>query len=314
MRYWLLASTVTFSAFAVGLALLSVFEAVLVGAAARAVARRPPSSRAFALLCLRMLPAVGAIAFAAVFVLPTFLYYEPSQTDEPLRRTMAAIAAIGIIVMGRALWRVAGTWLATRRLSARWMLSGRPVGDIAPGLPAFVIDEPFPTVAVVGCLRPSLFVSRLVIDACTADEIRAMVSHERAHIASRDNVKRLLLRACPGLPSVRRLSAVWSLAAEEAADAAAAASDPDRRLDLANALIRLARLAPAPTLPEGVSAFYHGGSIEMRVRLLLEPPPPAAPGYERPLAVLAVAALALACVVSAPAVHATMEALVRFLP
>jgi hypothetical protein len=314
MRYWILASTVTFSSFAIGLALLSAVEATLVALVARSLARRPSASRASAFLALRLFPAAGALAFAAALVLPTFLYYEPSHTDEPLRRTMAAVAAIGIVLLARAVWRVASTWIATRRLARRWLRSGRPIAGLAPGLPAFVIDEPFPTVAVVGCVRPSLFVSDRVFEECTADEVRAMVSHERAHVASRDNLKRLLLRACPGLPFGARLDSAWSAAAEEAADAAAAASDPDRRLDLANALIRLARLAPEPNLPAGVSAFYHGGSIETRVRLLLEPPVPAARRHERLMAVLACATLALAFVVSAPAIHAAMEALVRLLP
>jgi hypothetical protein len=314
MRYWLLAFTVTFSSFALGLVLLSALDAALIGVVARSVTRRSSASRAASWLWLRLFPAAGALVFAAVLVLPTFLYYEPSHTDEPLRRTMILIAAGGALVVSRAVWRVAATWLATRRLARRWTRDGRPLPDLAPGLPSFAIDEPFPTVAIVGCRRPALFVSERVFEECTSDEIRAMVSHERAHILSRDNLKRLLLRGCPGLPFASRLDEAWSVAAEEAADATAAANDPDRRLDLANALIRLARLAPAPDLPAGVSAFYHGGTIETRVRLLLDPPTLSAPGGERWVASLGAAALALAFLVSAPAIHAAMEVLVRSLP
>jgi Zn-dependent protease with chaperone function len=314
MRYWALASTVTFSSFAIGLALLSAIAAGLAGPVARSVAMKSPSRRAAILLWLRMLPAAGALAFAVTLVLPTFLYYEPPHTDEPLRRTMAAVAAIGIAVLVRAAWRVVTTWLTTRRLALRWTRGGRQVPEIAQGLATFVIDDRFPTVAVVGCVRPSLFVSERVFDECTPDEIQAMILHERAHIRGRDNLKRLLVRACPGLPFAASLEAAWNLATEEAADASAAAADPDRRLDLANALIRLARIAPVSDLPAAVSAFYHGGSIETRVRLLLDPPPPAAPGQERVFTVLAGAGLVVAFVASAPAIHAAMEALVRFLP
>lgn len=314
MRYWILGSTVTFSSFAIGLALLSAIESALVGPASRWIALRSSATRASTLLWLRLLPIVGALAFALALVLPTYLYYEPSHTDEPLRRTMAAIAALGAVVLLRALWRVCGTWFATHRLARRWIRSARPAHDIAPGLPTFVIDDRFPTVAVVGCIRPSLFVSGRVFEECTAEEIRAMVSHERAHISSRDNLKRLVLRGCPGLPFGASIESAWSVATEEAADATAARNDPERRLDLAHALIRLARLAPASELPAGVSAFYHGGSIEGRVRLLLDPPAPSAPGQERLLAVLTAVSLALAFIVSAPAIHAAMEALVRLLP
>ena len=314
MRYWILASTVTFSSFAVGLLLLSIVAATLAGTVARSIALRSSARRAAALLWLRVFPITGALAFAAALVLPTFLYYEPPHTDEPLRRTMTAIAAIGIAVLIRSLWRVGSTWLATRRLSHRWRRAGRRTTEVAPGLPAFVIDEPFPTVAVIGCVRPALFVSQRVLDECAPDEIRAMAAHERAHVSSLDNLKRLLLRGCPRLPLGARLESAWSMAAEEAADAAAVAAEPDRRLDLANALIRLARLAPPPDLPEGVSAFYHGGSIESRVRLLLDPPAPTASGQERLFLLLAGITLALAFIVSAPAIHAGMEALVRLLP
>ena len=314
MRYWVLASTVTFSSFAIGLSLLSGMVAAFATLNVRSIGRRSSVSRASALLWLRLFPLVGAGAFAAALVLPTYLYYEPSHTDEPLRRTMAAVAAIGLVIIIRAAWRVGGTWLATRRLARRWARSGRPAPDVAPGLPAFVIDEAFPTVAVIGCVRPTLFVSQRVFDECTPDEIAAMVAHERAHIAARDNVKRLLLRGCPALPLMGWLQPAWNSAAEESADARASANDADRRFDLAHALIRLARLAPAADLPAGVSAFYHGGSIETRVRLLLDPPVLSRPGYDRLVAALGTAALALTFVILAPAIHAAMETLVRSLP
>jgi Zn-dependent protease with chaperone function len=141
-----------------------------------------------------------------------------------------------------------------------------------------------------------------------------MVAHERAHVAAYDNLKRLLLRGCPRLPFAAELEAAWSAAAEEEADAAAAAGNPDRRFDLANALIRLARLTPAPHLPAGISAFYPGGSIESRVRLLLDPPEPARRSYGWLLAALGASTICLGYVAFAPAIHAAMEALVRVVP
>jgi len=291
MRYWLLASTVTLSSFAIGVSLLAVAEAMLVPVLARYFNARPPSGRAASLLWLRLLPIAGALAFAAAMVLPTFLYYEPANTDEPLTVTMMLIAAAGLGLVAAGGIRIAH-----------------------PGLPAFVIDEPFPTVAVVGALRPTLFVSERVLAECSAEEINAMVAHERAHVAAYDNLKRLLLRGCPRLPFAAALESAWSAAAEEAADAAAAAGHPDRRFDLANALIRLARLAPEPNLPAGISAFYPGGGIETRVRLLLNPDQPARRSYRWLLAAAGAATIAAAFIASAPAIHAAMEALVRVVP
>jgi beta-lactamase regulating signal transducer with metallopeptidase domain len=142
-----------------------------------------------------------------------------------------------------------------------------------------------------------------------------MITHECAHVSARDNVKRLLIRACPdpfGTP--RHLDRAWAAAAEEAADAAAARIRPSARLDLAQALIHVARLA-VPRTPELVSAFYLGGSIDARVRLLVDPPADVAPPRWRRFAVPALALLAAAAVVAAaPAVYALLEIAIRNLP
>ena len=70
------------------------------------------------------------------------------------------------------------------------------------------------------------------------------------------------------MSSARSLDRAWSRAAEEAADAVAVAGNPGFALELAQALIRVARLAPTPQAPALASAFYLGGSIESRVRRL----------------------------------------------
>jgi beta-lactamase regulating signal transducer with metallopeptidase domain len=314
MRYWLLASLVTFSSFTIGFGIVNAAELLMHPLLLRRLPRSSPSRRATMLFWFRLLPAAAALTFAVALVLPTFLYYEPLHTDEPLTRTMALAAAVGLLVLQRTIVRIARTSRATRQLAARWRATGRRIPDLASGLPTFAIDDRFPTVAVVGWIRPALFVSERVFSECTREEIDAMVSHEQAHIAARDNLKRLLLRACPAVPSGSRLDVLWSAAAEEAADARAATAHPDRRLDLASALIRLARLAPPPSLPAGVSAFYHGGSIEERVRQLLDPAPAAPSTYGCALTAFSAAALAAAFVVSAPAIHTAMEALVRLVP
>ena len=314
MRYWLLAIVVTFSSFALAYVFSLATEAVVLPLLARMLPRRSPSQRASLLFWLRLLPAAAAALFAAMLVLPTFLYYEPIHTDEPLTKTMALAAALGIFVVVQALERTARTLKGTRKLARRWRRGGRRIADLAPGLPTFVVDELFPIVAVIGWRRPALFVSERVFAECGPEEIEAMVAHERAHVAARDNLKRLLLHGAPRIPGGSRLDASWIAAAEEAADAAAASALPHRRLDLASALIRVARLAPSGSLPAGVSSFYPGGSIEDRVRRLLDPVPPPASTYGCVSAVVGGAALALAFLASAPTIHAAMEALVRLVP
>ena len=314
MRYWLLASIVTFSSFALTFACSALVETAVLPLLTRTLPRRSPSRRATMFFWLRLLPAAAGAIFASALVLPTFLYYEPFHTDEPLTKTIVLVAALGLFVLGHAAVRTARTLKATRALARRWRGGGRRIPDLAPGLPTFAVDEAFPVVAVIGWLRPALFVSDRVFSECTPEEIEAMVAHERAHVAARDNLKRLFLHSAPPIPAASRLDRAWVAAAEEAADAAAAAAHPDRRLDLASALVRLARLAPEPDLPAGVSAFYPGGGIEDRVRRLLEPVPPPQSTYGCVMALAGAGALALAFIASAPTIHAAMEALVRLVP
>jgi hypothetical protein len=112
------------------------------------------------------------------------------------------------------------------------------------------------------------------------------------------------------------LDRAWARAAEEAADAAVVAGDPGFAVELAQALIRVARLAPAPQAPVLASAFYLGGSIESRVRRLVEPVPTReANGTVTRSALAAVAvAVAAAVLASASTVHRLIEAAVHSLP
>jgi beta-lactamase regulating signal transducer with metallopeptidase domain len=189
--------------------------------------------------------------------------------------------------------------------------------DLGAPMPVLAIDEPLPTVAVIGFGRPVLFIAEQVLRECTPAELGAMICHETAHVTGRDNWKRFIVRACPDLVSRgSTLERAWCAAVEQAADAAAVASRPSVAMDLAQALIRVARLAPMPALPEFISAFYRGGSIETRVRRLVEPPV-AAEGL-RPagcLLMCAMAAILTASVIAgAPAVQQFFEVAIRRLP
>ena len=59
---------------------------------------------------------------------------------------------------------------------------------------AWIIRRRFPVVAVVGIVRPQLFVATQVADECTGRELAAIAAHEAAHVESRDNLIRLLFR------------------------------------------------------------------------------------------------------------------------
>jgi Zn-dependent protease with chaperone function len=316
MRYLLLASTAAFASFAVTAACGSA----LLAWASRAIPARldgyAAASRAALLFRLRLLPAALAVVCAFGLALPIFVWFEPRDTDEPVSRTLVAIAGVGVLLLLRGAWRALAAWRATARTRRAWQAVGRLVPDRDAPLPVFAIDASFPIVAVVGVRRPALFVAERVLAECSRDELTAMIAHECAHVRAADNAKRFAARACPDLlGDASAMHRAWLAAAEEAADAEAAASRPNRAADLAQALIRVARLAPMAA-PQLASAFYAGGGIERRVRRLVDPSGErnVPVRFSGPLVCAAAFTLVAAAIAAAPALHQIMEALVRILP
>jgi Zn-dependent protease with chaperone function len=128
-------------------------------------------------------------------------------------------------------------------------------------------------VAVVGSVSPRLVVATQVVDALDASELAAVVRHEAAHLASRDNLKALVIRSLPDPLALcaagRRLETAWRQAVEAEAEASAAAPGSAAALDLASALIKIARLVPPRhPLPVAGPALYDGGPLETRVQRL----------------------------------------------
>jgi beta-lactamase regulating signal transducer with metallopeptidase domain len=178
-------------------------------------------------------------------------------------------------------------------------------------------------VSLVGWFHPKLVVARAVLENCDREELAAILAHEAGHHSRRDPWVRLLLRACPDLlsmtPWADRLERAWSDAAEQDADECAARSGPRRAIDLASALIKVARLAGAgrpPSIP--VSALYRGEGVAARVSRLLERDPAEERVDPRPRRLLP-ACLLLALLASVPVaaalglhhgVHGAMEAVV----
>lgn len=95
-----------------------------------------------------------------------------------------------LIVLG-ALW-ILGTLAVLARSFAQWMLVRRALHESTETSQAFVIPvrisasqlEP----AVVGILRPVLLLPKGLDQRLTPQEIRAVLAHERCHVAWRDNL------------------------------------------------------------------------------------------------------------------------------
>jgi Zn-dependent protease with chaperone function len=95
--------------------------------------------------------------------------------------------------------------------------------------------------------------------------LQTAVRHELAHVRRRDNLKKLLLRLVE-LPGMAGLEAAWLEATELAADDAAVFNAREA-LDLAAALIKLSRLAPAEAQVDLMAPLVHSPVAMMNVRV-----------------------------------------------
>ena len=259
-------------------ALASLMAAGLWRTMAGRAARWPARARARLLFGLRIVPAAIALILVMTLLIPSYLKYEPYQTGEAISLKLALISLISAVGLMLACWRGLASWRATRSLLKEWMREAVPGEIQSIALPAYRIRHPFPVIAVVGTLRPRLFVAGHVLDALSDEEMVAALAHECGHLAARDNLKRILLRACRDVltivPCGRSLDAAWAESAEGAADEHAANLGSAVALNLASALIKIARMIPEgarPTMPLG--AFLLGderGGIKWRVRRLID--------------------------------------------
>jgi Zn-dependent protease with chaperone function len=293
MRVALLATTVGLAAAAAAYAAGVLVSSLL----ARAAMRRGSS----AALAARLLPIVGALVAALVVVVPGFALHEPAQANEVPGVLATGLAAAGLILAGSLSRRAFRAWQATRRLLRQWERSAARVELAAGPAPAFRIAHPFPVVAVLGVLRPRLFVEESVLRALTPAELAAVLEHEAAHLRARDNLKRWMLACAPSLgwrTQARALDRAWENATEHEADRCAQGS-----LELASALVKTARLAPSGTqLHVPAAAFHGGGDVARRVKELVD-------GGSRPTPRLdwstVLAALAVVVAAAAPLAWAT---------
>jgi len=268
------------------LAMLLTVNAIATAAAAglwrllsRPMMRRSARTRAELLFAMRIGPPAIAVIWIAAFLIPSYLVYEPYRTDEFVSKKLGALAALSALGVGFAIWRGLRSWLATRSLLQTWLANATSIELADLNVPAFRMVHSFPIIAVVGTFRPRLFIAEHVLESLTKDELAAAIAHEYGHMAAHDNFKRSMLRASRAalliIPCGRSLDRAWGEAAEAAADEHAAQKSANVALNLASALVRIARLIPAEqrvALPS--SAYLVGGEetrgVKARVRRLLE--------------------------------------------
>jgi hypothetical protein len=268
------------------------------------------------LLAVRLFPAGASLLIAVVLFVPAHWITEARDVNESFGWVLYSMAAAGAALIGRSAARAVALGLADSRLRARERGSALvPHVREADGVPGL---------ALAGLLRTRILIARQAAASLTAAELDVAIAHELAHRRAVDNLKRWALHCAPdffGSSAIaKRTEQAWHAAAESLADARAVHGDAQRALDLASALIKVARLTAPPAslaCTPAWSPFNDPALLEWRVHQLTFDVPAATP--YRPVRTAGAAALlllvtALLVPILSGAIHQVTEAAVAYLP
>ena len=222
----------------------------------------------------------------------------PSAVDMLGAVRLACLAA-GVALLGVLCWILlaASASVLRARQRQRELLSLLAHGD--PKVPgALVVDHPAATAYCLPGLRSAIVISAGTLDLLDADELAAVLAHERAHLRERHDLVLLpflaLLRAFRWAGIARQAYRAVGLLVEMHADDRARQHRPAR--ELATALLRVGA-AGGGGVPSGALAVARAEECEVAARVirLLRP----APGLSN--AVLALVISVSAAIVVIPA-------------
>jgi Zn-dependent protease with chaperone function len=228
-----------------------------------------PSRSANLLLVLRLLPLAVSSVITAVYAVPSYLILEPGHIEEPFGPTLVSLALAAVAWLVTAIVRAVSAQKMTSRMLFGWIQAASRI-DKGTSFPVLRVSSCDPVLTVAGICAPKVFVSETTATILSSDEMEAALRHEAAHIRRHDNLKKLLFRFA-SFPTMGRIESAWSELSEMAADDAAI-SNSSEALDLASALIKLARFAPVQPSDALTSALLPGAnaSVTARIRRLFE--------------------------------------------
>jgi hypothetical protein len=206
----------------------------------------------------------------------------------PMGMGLAGGTAVTVLIAAAGLSAVR----LTRQLAAAALICRR-LGPAPGGL--VVVRDGHPTAYAVPGLSGRIVVTTAMLHVLTADERRALLAHEAAHLQHHHYAYvQLSELAAAANPLLRPTASAVRVAVERWADDVAATQTGDRRL-VARTLARagLAR-AEAPWAVPGAALAAADTEIQQRVNSLLS-----GPSRRRPTAALLVVAITLACAASA---------------
>ncbi|MBW8485362.1 M56 family metallopeptidase [Actinomadura parmotrematis] len=223
-----------------------------------------------ALLGLALLPYQRGI----VHGLPGLVADQAARLDTVHLTALLAAASLAAVLVAMLMWAVFRVVRARRRHRALLALVSRRDSAV-PG--TLVLDHPGAAAYCVPGVRSSkVVVSAGTLELLDADELAAVLAHERAHARERHDLVLLpfasLRQVFPQIGLVGRCLDAVELLIEMAADDRARRQRPAR--ELATALLRFAAARPGPA-PSGTLGVATADDIPVmaRVNRLLEPVP-----------------------------------------
>jgi hypothetical protein len=231
---------------------------------------------------------------------PDHLHLCLSHASAPLTH-----AGIGLLALGATLFAVVLIPDLMRLARTRRWLVRLPRCAARPARDVEVFESEAPFAFAAGLRRPRVFLAASLVNGLPADQLEAVVEHERAHVRRRDPLVRLCARVLSfaHLPGVRRvLLEDLALASEQACDAEAGRRVGDR-LAVAEAILAVERILSVSAPVRTGLAGFKGSCVAARVRELVAAEPPA-PG-RRTYRMVAAIALGAGLACADPLHHAT---------
>jgi hypothetical protein len=280
----------TTAAIVVALAMASCFGPL----AARLADRLPPRQASWLISAGSVASALSALAVLALLAsdlvgqLPLFAR-EGHWSGAALRHHELTEPGVAAVAMALLLAAVGGLAVAARRLGLALLAAYRASSEMAGEL-VVLPSGPAQAAAVPG--RPGrVVVAESLLAALSSGERRALLAHERAHLAHGHHWHRgAVALAAAANPLLRPLRASIVYSTERWADEDAAAAVGERR-DVATALARVALLSQGSAAAARLALAAQ--AVPARVTALLARPPRA-----RPLLIAALAVIPLIGIVA----------------
>ena len=224
--------------------------------------------RANALYALRMAPLLLSLAITFGLVVPSFLRFEPRAGEEEMGPFLFALSLTFLLLVVIGILRGYSACSRTRGWVEQLTAHNSGV-KTRSGLTVVDSQAEGPAVALAGIRNPSVLISPLAKKLLTDAELECAIQHELAHARAHDNLKKLLIHVC-AFPGTSGLERAFLDATEFAADASVAGTE-SAALDLASALVKIARVQPGPELPTLASGLGQSpkASLEARVEHLI---------------------------------------------